>query len=166
MSLRRSLKKRIIRAFSIPLWSSPMLKLRTFGLACRSKRNWKADNAAGFGLLKIACVVSALCVLAAVPTAGQGFTVIHDFAGYETESGAEPSFAPIQATNGNFYGTTASGGGGSCTFGCGTIYHIACDENLHVVKRFQLPRLGPSSSLVQPSDGNLSGMTAWGRRFP
>jgi uncharacterized repeat protein (TIGR03803 family) len=143
-----------------------MLKLRTFGLASRSKRNWKADNAAGFGLLKIACVVSALCVMAAVTAAGQGFTVIHDFAGYETESGAEPSFAPIQATNGNFYGTTGSGGGGSCTFGCGTIYQITSDDAFTVLYSFQYPDWGPSSILIQASDGNLYGMTAWGGGSP
>jgi|HubBroStandDraft_6_1064221.scaffolds.fasta_scaffold961169_2 hypothetical protein len=59
-----------------------MLKLRIFGPAFRSKRNWNADNAVNFGRLKRACIMSALCVGAGKPAAGQGFTV-HDFAGYE-----------------------------------------------------------------------------------
>jgi uncharacterized repeat protein (TIGR03803 family) len=139
-----------------------MLKLRTFGLAFRSKRSWKADNAADFGRLKMACIVSALCVAAGMPAAGQGFTVIHDFAGYETEGGAEPYSSPIQATDGNFYGTTASGGGGSCTFGCGTIYKITADGAFTVLYGFQEPDWGPDSGLLQATDGNFYGTTAWG----
>ncbi len=139
-----------------------MLKLRTFGLAFRSKPNWKADNAADLGWLKMACIVSALCVAAGIPAAGQGFAVIHDFAGYETEGGAEPYWAPIQATDGNFYGTTASGGGGSCTFGCGAIYKITADGAFSVLYSFQYADWGPSSSLIQANDGNLYGTTAWG----
>jgi uncharacterized repeat protein (TIGR03803 family) len=139
-----------------------MLKLRTFGLAFRSKRSWKADNAADFGRLKMTCIVSALCVAAGMPAAGQGFTVIHDFAGYETEGGAEPYWAPIQATDGNFYGTTASGGRGSCTFGCGTIYKITADGAFTVLYSFREPDWSPDSGLIQATDGNFYGTTAWG----
>ena len=139
-----------------------MLKLRTFGLAFTSKRDWKADNTADFGRLKNACIVCALWIAAGMPASGQGFTVIHDFAGYETESGAEPYWAPIQASDGNFYGTTASGGGGGCTFGCGTIYKITADGAFTVVYSFQEPDWGPGSSLIQATNGNLYGTTAWG----
>ncbi|HWW14100.1 MAG TPA: choice-of-anchor tandem repeat GloVer-containing protein [Candidatus Dormibacteraeota bacterium] len=139
-----------------------MLKLRTFGLAFRSKRSWKADSAADFRLLKMARIVSALWVAAAAPAAGQGFTVIHDFAGYQTQVGAEPFSAPIQGTDGNFYGTTASGGGGACTFGCGTIYKITADGAFTVLYSFQEPDWGPDSGLIQASDGNFYGTTAWG----
>jgi uncharacterized repeat protein (TIGR03803 family) len=139
-----------------------MLKLRTFGLAFGSKRIWKAGNTAGFGRLKTACIVSALCVAAGMPAAGQGFTIIHDFAGYATQSGAEPYLAPIQGTDGNFYGTTASGGGGGCTFGCGTIYTFTADDAYSVLYSFPAPDWGPDSGLIQATNGNFYGTTAWG----
>jgi len=44
-----------------------MLKLESFGLGFRSKRSCKADNAAGIGKLKMACMVSALCAAACYP---------------------------------------------------------------------------------------------------
>jgi uncharacterized repeat protein (TIGR03803 family) len=139
-----------------------MLKLRSFGLGFISKRSWKADNVAEFGKLKMACIVSALCAAAVIPAAGQGFTVIHDFGGYETQGGAGPYSAPIQATDGNFYGTTSSGGGGSCTFGCGTIYKITADGAYTVLYSFQEPDWGPDGALVQAADGSFYGTTAWG----
>jgi uncharacterized repeat protein (TIGR03803 family) len=126
-----------------------MLKLESFGLGFRSKRSCKADNAAGVGKLKMACMASALCAAAVLPAAGQSFAVIHDFAGYENESGAGPYSTPIQGTDGNFYGTTSSGGGGSCTFGCGTIYKITADGAFSVLYSFQEPDWGPSSALIQ-----------------
>lgn len=138
-----------------------MLKLRTSVPAFRSKRNWKADKAADFGWLKRACIVFGLLVAAEMPAAGQGFTVIHDFAGYTTQGGAEPSSGPIQATDGNFYGATSEGGGGTCTFGCGTIYQITADGAFSVLYSFPGP-WGAPSSLIQASDGNLYGTTIWG----
>lgn len=138
-----------------------MLKLRTFVLPFRSERR-KASNAVGVGWLKMSCVVSAFCLAAGMPAMGQGFTVIHDFAGYLTESGAQPFSGLIQGTDGNFYGTTSEGGGGSCTFGCGTIYRITADDTFSVLYSFQEPDWGPSSGLIQATDGNFYGTTAWG----
>jgi hypothetical protein len=39
----------------------------------------------------MAGIVFALYMAAEMPAAGRGFTVIHDFAGYATESGAHPT---------------------------------------------------------------------------
>jgi uncharacterized repeat protein (TIGR03803 family) len=139
-----------------------MLKLRSFELAFRSKRSRKVHDATDLGWLKLAFIVSALCIAAGMPAVGQGFSVMHDFAGYQTDGGAQPYSAPIQATDGNFYGTTISGGGGPCTFGCGTIYQITADDAFTVLYSFLAPDSGPSSRLIQGSDGNLYGTTAWG----
>jgi len=68
-----------------------------------------------FGRLKTACFTSAFSIAMSTAAAAQGLTVVHDFAGYQTESGAAPYTALIQGTDGNFYGTTSSGGGGGCT---------------------------------------------------
>jgi len=50
-------------------------------------------------------------------------TTVHSFSGPD---GDEPMAAPIQATNGILYGTTAYGGSGapSCGGRCGTIYSL------------------------------------------
>src|ERR1019366_9620153 len=99
-------------------WRSPMTKLRTLGLpAFASIRDRKAEGAVDLGWLKMACIVSAFCVAAVMPAAGQGFTVIHNFWGSQTESGAQPLWALIQATGGNFYGNTNPRGGDSNTRG-------------------------------------------------
>lgn len=61
-----------------------MSKLKTFGLACRSGRR-KADNAADFGGLKVACIVTAFWIATAIASPAQSFTTVHSFAGYPTE---------------------------------------------------------------------------------
>jgi uncharacterized repeat protein (TIGR03803 family) len=52
-------------------------------------------------------------------TPGGTVTVLHNFSG-GTNDGAFPAAALVQATDGNFYGTTTSGG----AFGSGTIFRI------------------------------------------
>ena len=137
-----------------------MTKLQTLGLpAFASIRDRKAEGAVDLGWLKMACIVSAFCVAAVMPAAGQGFTVIHNFGGSQTESGAQPLWALIQATDGNFYGTTNASGGGSYTRGI--IYKLTADGAFTVLYGFQGP-YPPDSALIQASDGNFYGTTAWG----
>jgi uncharacterized repeat protein (TIGR03803 family) len=64
--------------------------------------------------------------------------------------------APVQATDGNFYGTTFSGGAG---FGGGTVYRITPKGVLTT-----LVTVGgsPAGALVQASDGNFYGTAARG----
>ncbi|MGA8028901.1 MAG: choice-of-anchor tandem repeat GloVer-containing protein, partial [Bryobacteraceae bacterium] len=51
------------------------------------------------------------------------FTSLFSFDGTDGES---PRGALVQATNGNFYGTTVEGGAsGNCADGCGTVFKIA-----------------------------------------
>jgi len=54
-------------------------------------------------------------------TPGGVLTTLHSFSGPD---GEQPWAAPIQATNGLLYGTTAGGGSGTCEGGCGTIYSL------------------------------------------
>jgi uncharacterized repeat protein (TIGR03803 family) len=81
----------------------------------------------------------------------------------------------VQATDGNFYGTTA-GGGPSCVFGTwngrnGTIFEITPEGELTTLYDFpQTSELqqpwpdgtGPSGGLVQATDGNFYGTTIVG----
>jgi len=81
--------------------------------------------------------------------------------------GGGPDAALIQATDGNFYGTTAGGGanttecGGS---GCGTVFKITPSGTLTTLYSF-CSQSGctdgeyPQAALIQATDGNLYGMT-------
>jgi uncharacterized repeat protein (TIGR03803 family) len=76
--------------------------------------------------------------------------------------GATPRAALIQATDGNFYGTTVAGGTGSTKFcnGCGTAFQLTPSGTLTSLHSFQAADGGvePSSAMVQGTDGNLYGL--------
>jgi uncharacterized repeat protein (TIGR03803 family) len=77
---------------------------------------------------------------------------------------AAPSSGVIQASDGNFYGTTYYGGGGSCTSGCGTIFKITPEGTLTTLNSFAGTNgTGPApGGLVQATDGNFYGTTLGG----
>jgi uncharacterized repeat protein (TIGR03803 family) len=93
-------------------------------------------------------------------------SVIYTFAA--GADGVNPEASLIQASDGNLYGTTQSGGGSGCGgAGCGTVFKIS---NLggtpteSVVYSFLGGTDGssPQASLIQASDGNLYGTTQSG----
>jgi uncharacterized repeat protein (TIGR03803 family) len=98
-----------------------------------------------------------------IDTAGN-FTSLHSFSGPD---GAYPA-ALMQASDGNFYGTTESGGDASCTGrygpGCGTVYRMDLAGNVTVLYAFtgQSDGSWPESALIQGSDSSLYGTTAYG----
>jgi uncharacterized repeat protein (TIGR03803 family) len=69
--------------------------------------------------------------------------------------GAQPQAALVRATDGNFYGTTASGG----VFNKGTIFRMAPDGTAVLLRTFTGGADGasPLASLIQASDGHLYG---------
>jgi uncharacterized repeat protein (TIGR03803 family) len=84
--------------------------------------------------------------------------------------GNSPTASLIQATDGNFYGTTEGGGSNNCQFfahGCGTIFKITAGGTLTTLYSF-CAQIGcpdgahPRASLMQATDGNLYGTTSWG----
>lgn len=93
-------------------------------------------------------------VLYVMPTAGTP-AVLYAFD--RDGSGNSPTSAPLQASDGNFYGTTVAGG----SYNHGTIYRISAAGAMTTLYAFpaatsvtvQLP--GPS--LIEGSDGNLYG---------
>jgi uncharacterized repeat protein (TIGR03803 family) len=82
--------------------------------------------------------------------------------------GATPFAGLVQATNGEFYGTTQSGGA-NCfpEDGCGTVFRITPSGTLTTLYSF-CAQSGctdgsyPSAGLVQATNGNLYGTTAGG----
>ncbi len=92
----------------------------------------------------------------------QTVTTLYSFAAYPPMDGVGPSGSLVQGSDGNFYGTTFSGG----LSGDGTIFRISSGgsfSNLYTFGPFP-PNgpYGPRAGLVQGSDGNFYGTTTGG----
>jgi uncharacterized repeat protein (TIGR03803 family) len=92
-------------------------------------------------------------------------TTLHSF---DNTDGANPTAGLIQATDGNFYGTTYSGGASSnscspSTGTCGTVFKITSAGTLTTLHRFDATDgANPIAGLIQASDGSLYGTTRGG----
>ena len=88
-------------------------------------------------------------------------TTLHSFV---SSDGSTPQGKLVQASDGNFYGTTTSGGNAqACTFGCGTIFKITSSGTFTPLHNFE----GTDGSfviagLIQASDGKLYGTAGRG----
>ena len=78
--------------------------------------------------------------------------------------GSGPLAGLVQASNGNFYGTTEFGGtSGNCSNGCGTIFRITPSGTLTVFHSFDnADGATPFAGLMQAADGNFYGTTYGG----
>ena len=110
--------------------------------------------------------ILALCAMAAMALSAQTFTTLFSFDG---KDGGDPQGALIQATDGNFYGTTSGGGTGVCTFsnGCGTVFRTTASGALTTLYNFCSLSLcadgrAPEAGLVQATNGYLYGTTSGG----
>jgi len=87
--------------------------------------------------------------------------VLHSFLGPTQGDGAMPESILIQASDGNFYGTT-TGITGSGT-GMGTIFEVDASGNETVLHSFSgLDGAEPQAGLIQASDGYFYGTTSYG----
>jgi len=88
-------------------------------------------------------------------------TTLHSFDGTD---GSGPVAGLIQATDGNFYGTTFGGGTGSNScIGCGTVFKITPTGALTTLHSFgAIDGSRPAAELVQGTDGNFYGTTFGG----
>jgi uncharacterized repeat protein (TIGR03803 family) len=94
-------------------------------------------------------------------------TVLYSFCSQSNCSdGANPQAGLVQASDGNFYGTTEIGGTGTgCFYGtCGTVFKITPQGTLTTLYSFCsqtncIDGFSPSDALVQAIDGNLYGTT-------
>jgi len=88
--------------------------------------------------------------------------------------GSDPYAGLIQATDGNFYGTTYSGGANSnstyCPAGCGTVFKITTAGTLTTLYSFCSQAncadgYAPGAGLVQATDGNFYGTAGQGGAY-
>jgi uncharacterized repeat protein (TIGR03803 family) len=104
------------------------------------------------------CTLSQGCGTAFRVTAAGGgaLTKLHDFcAQTNCADGATPN-PLIQATDGNFYGTTTGGG----TNNKGTVFKLNNRGGITVIHRFDsTDGANPETALLQATDGNLYGTT-------
>lgn len=87
-------------------------------------------------------------------------TTLYRFCSSGCLDGANPSAGLLQASDGNFYGTTFSGG----AFGAGTVFRITKSGTLTTLASFDgVNGQGPDfGSLIQATDGNFYGTTVAG----
>ena len=100
-------------------------------------------------------IVAILAVFLAGPARAQSFHVLHFF----NPSPTFPQTPLVQGSDGNFYGTTSDGQGGS---GSGSIFRITPAGALTALYRFSGPDGAAPNGLVQASDGNFYGTTGGG----
>jgi len=68
-------------------------------------------------LSKVACILFVFCAATAIASPAQILTTLHSF---DITDGANPYAGLIQATDGNFYGTTEFSG----SYSLGTVFKI------------------------------------------
>jgi len=88
-------------------------------------------------------------------------TTLHSFA---ASDGSSPNAKLLQASDGNFYGTTTSGGNTqACSFGCGTIFRITAGGSFTSLHSFDgADGSFVTAGLIQASDGNFYGVAGRG----
>jgi uncharacterized repeat protein (TIGR03803 family) len=98
-------------------------------------------------------------------TTGGSFTLLHSFDCNSATDGCVPTAGLIQASDGNLYGTTQSGG----TFSQGTIYKITTGGAFTLLHSFDCNSATdgciPQAGLIQANDTNLYGTTQQGGAF-
>ena len=113
-----------------------------------SKLNWG----------KRAYALLLLCAVTAIASPAQTFTALHSFVGTD---GSYPYAGLVQATDGNFYGTTSQFGPGGN--GYGTVFEITAGGVLTTLHSFDFTDGAyPWAGLVQATDGNFYGTTDGG----
>jgi uncharacterized repeat protein (TIGR03803 family) len=107
------------------------------------------------------CAVLSLYVATVLASRAQTFNKLVDFNG---NNGSSPQLSLVQGTDGNFYGTTYSGGANNnCHLGCGTIFMVTPSGALTTVYNFAgTDGSAPYAGLILGADGNFYGTTVGG----
>jgi uncharacterized repeat protein (TIGR03803 family) len=113
-----------------------------------------------------ACAVLVLCATTAIALRAQTLTTLYSFCSQTgCPDGDGPHAGLVQATNGDLYGTTLSGGANCVPDGCGTVFKITPGGTLTMAYSFcsDYPSCTdgayPEAGLVQAANGDLYGTT-------
>jgi len=124
-----------------------------------------ATYAGGANATNAACNPNTLgCGTVFKITPGGELTTLYSFCSQSgCADGANPPSALVQDANGDFYGTTFSGGSsGVCEdYGCGTVFKITPSGTLTTLHSFDDHQDGATpNGLIQGADGNFYGTTS------
>src|SRR5580698_9676940 len=112
----------------------------------------------------ILLVVLVFATIASPAAQGQGFSVLHAFAG--GADGFDPIYGSlILDASGNLYGVTSLGGNGACSGGCGTVFKLSPSGVMTILYAFTGATTDgkyPEGTLVMDSEGNFYGTTSGG----
>jgi len=125
----------------------------------------------GYGtVFQLSPATSAGCPSGSMTGNGWCETVLYNFCALANcTDGDQPTAALLQATNGNFYGTTVVGGTGECAGrpSCGTVFEVTPAGKLTTLYSFCSQSgcpdgAGPFAGLVQATKGDFYGTTSYG----
>lgn len=117
--------------------------------------NFYGTTARG-GVVSDICITGPGCGTVFEITPSGKLTTLYSFQGTD---GWSVGGGLVQATNGNFYGTTGVGGAS----GAGTVFEITSGGELTTLHSFDLTDGSmPAAAMVQATDGNLYGTTTGG----
>jgi uncharacterized repeat protein (TIGR03803 family) len=110
------------------------------------------------------CLLGLGCGTVFQITLGGVFTTLHEFAG--TDGGNPWDVGLIQASDGNLYGTTSTGGAN----GVGTVFRVSSSGAFATIYNFCgqtncTDGAGPLGGVIQATDGNLYGATTGGGAY-
>jgi uncharacterized repeat protein (TIGR03803 family) len=94
-------------------------------------------------------------------TPGGTLTTLHSFDSTSTDGGL-PQGGLLQANDGNFYGTTYSGGPFNCVDGCGTVFELTPSGKLTLLHSFDVSDGFGGDGLAQATNGTFYGSTLVG----
>src|ERR1019366_4664637 len=121
----------------------------------------KGSSMKKIGLLKTILIPFVFCAATALNSPAQTLTVLHNFAGPD---GGNPTVGLVLATDGNFYGTTSTGGNNGTN--AGTAFRITTSGTLTTLYNFcQQQYCGDGAQpmqIIQGRDGNFYGVTISG----
>ncbi len=114
--------------------------------------------------IKVVLFAVIFALLMGASVLAQSIPTFHALASFDESNGAFPWASLMQATDGNFYGTTQNGGSGSaCDSGCGTIFKLTPGGALSTLYSFNYTDGAyPFAGLVQGANGSLYGVTLGG----